>query len=285
MFKWFKKHFIPHEGNGHRPHFLERRNVFRLGALILFLELALFILPTANFARYSKEFGIGSVLPGVLSSLTNEERSKENLPILAENSLLVQAAQLKAEDMASKSYFAHTSPEGKAPWYWFNQVGYVYAFAGENLAVNFTDSEKVTEAWMNSPTHRANIVAGAYTEVGTGVATGTYKGYESIFVAQVYGRPLVKSQLVAGAGASNWQELLASPRNAVDVFLAVALGLVIAALLLNLFVRFEHRHPDLWKNALFMIIFILAVHLGNNYVASQSIETSFMAFSPEQAVE
>jgi hypothetical protein len=259
--------------------------MFQFGVFILFLELAFFVLPTTNFARYAKELNLGLVLPTVLSTLTNEVRAKEQLPTLTENPLLVKAAEMKAQDMAAKSYFAHVSPEGKSPWYWFDQAGYKYSFAGENLAVNFTDSEKVTEAWMNSPTHRANIVGGAYTEVGTGIATGTYKGHESVFVAQVYGRPLVKSQLVAAANISGWEQLLASPRNTIDIFLAVALAVVIGALLLNIFLKFENRHTDLLKNALFMIIFLLAIHMVNNYVSAKNFETTFMAFTPEGAIE
>ena len=41
--------------------------------------------------------------------------------------------------------------EGKTPWYWFGEVGYDFRFAGENLAVYFSDSVEVERAWMNSP--------------------------------------------------------------------------------------------------------------------------------------
>jgi hypothetical protein len=83
------------------------------------------------------------------------------------------------------------SPEGKQPWYWFGLVGYQYEYAGENLAVDFTDSKDVTLAWMNSPTHKANIMKNAYTEMGTGIATGTFNGNPTIFVAQVFGKPAI----------------------------------------------------------------------------------------------
>ena len=188
MKKWLKRHFIPHEDNGHRPEFLNSINIRQIAGVVLFFELILFILPHLNNTTYFNN--IGAVLPSVLSTLTNEERGKNNLPELAENPLLNLAAQRKAEDMASKSYFAHNSPDGKTSWYWFDQVGYQYSFAGENLAVNFSDSKDVTEAWMNSPTHKENIIRAGYTEVGTGVANGMYEGKETIFVAQMYGRPV-----------------------------------------------------------------------------------------------
>lgn len=197
MKKWLKRHFIPHEENGFRPHFLHGKNAKQLIGIILFFELILFVLPGLNFVRYFESLNLGAVIPGVLSSLTNVERVSKSLPELRVSEVLNEAARLKAEDMAAKSYFAHTSPEGITPWYWLERVGYSYVYAGENLAVNFVDSEDVTEAWMNSPTHRANIVHGAYTEVGTGVAVGTYQGHRTVFVAQVYGRPRTVNTSVA----------------------------------------------------------------------------------------
>lgn len=189
MFSWLKRHFIPHKGNDYKPHFLASHNTRHLLAMLLMTELLLFILPTVRFNSVYDTFNLSAVLPAVLTNLTNQERSQNNLGELKENQLLDQVAQMKAQDMASKGYFAHISPEGLTPWYFFDKVGYNYQFAGENLAINFTDSKDVTEAWMNSPTHRDNILKGAYTEVGTGVAEGMYQGQRAIFVAQEYGKP------------------------------------------------------------------------------------------------
>ncbi len=194
MFQWLQRHFIPHEGNDHRPHFLHSENARSIITIVLFFELIVFILPTFHFVGIARNSNLGSVLPVVLASLTNEERSENNLPELVVNPLLTEAATLKAQDMAAKSYFAHVSPEGKTPWYWFELVGYTYDYAGENLAVNFSDSKDVTDAWMNSPGHKANIVKANYKEMGTGVAFGTYKGQETIFVVQMYANPRVQNQ-------------------------------------------------------------------------------------------
>jgi hypothetical protein len=141
------------------------------------------------------EGGMAAVLPGVLSAFTNDERQAQNLQILKVNPILNKAAEMKANDMATNGYFAHTSPEGKTPWYWLEKVGYQYQYAGENLAVDFSDSKDVTDAWMKSLTHKANIVKGNYTEIGTGVASGMYEGRETIFVAQVYANPLPKTEV------------------------------------------------------------------------------------------
>ena len=278
MFKWLKKHFIPHEGNGHRPHFLEWRTLKVFITLLLFVELTVFIIPTLNFAGFAKTLNLSAVLPGALSTLTNEERAKVSLSQLAENPKLVRAAQLKAEDMATKSYFAHTSPEGKTPWYWFNLVGYNYSYAGENLAVNFSDSQDVTRAWMNSPTHNANIVGRNYKEIGTGVATGTYKGRESIFVAQVYGAPRGIALLNRAAPISAWERLMISPHQSFNMVLFALLILALAATLLNIFIKFDKQHADLIGNGILLSLVIVGIYLANGFIARNNFETSFIAF-------
>jgi len=72
-----------------------------------------------------------------LVDLTNRNRATFNLPPLKESPQLDAAAYLKALDMEKNGYFAHTSPTGITPWYWFDQVGYNYRYAGENLAIGF----------------------------------------------------------------------------------------------------------------------------------------------------
>lgn len=132
---------------------------------------------------------LASVISGVVAMLTNEARTNEHLAALTENELLTRGAQMKADDMAEKGYFAHVGPDGSPPWKWFTEAGYKYQYAGENLAVNFTESENVVTAWMNSPTHRANILRQEFTEIGIGIATGTHKGKKAVYVVQFFGKP------------------------------------------------------------------------------------------------
>jgi Cysteine-rich secretory protein family len=181
-----KNYFIPHAGNDHKPHSLRHKSVLTIFLLIIIIELGFFV---QIFIVFDKTNFLASVLPGVLTALTNDDRRDNSLSPLVENELLTKAAEAKAQDMAKNGYFAHTSPEGKTPWYWFDQAGYKYTYAGENLAVNFFDSEEVEQAWMNSPTHRANIVKENYTEIGIGIASGIYQGRNTVFVAQLFGKP------------------------------------------------------------------------------------------------
>ena len=130
------------------------------------------------------------VLPKVLVDYANDDRLALSYGTLKINSVLEKAAKLKANDMANRGYFAHDSPDGHTPWYWFDQVGYNYSYAGENLAVNFSDSVEVNQAWMSSPGHRDNILNNNFTEIGIATAEGIYQGRLTVFVVQLFGRPM-----------------------------------------------------------------------------------------------
>lgn len=134
-----------------------------------------------------------SVISAVLVDLANGDRASNNIGGLTVDPLLTEAAQAKANDMASKGYFAHISPQGLDSWYWFKEVGYNFEYAGENLAVDFSDSTDVNNAWLNSPSHRENIMNGHFTQIGIATAAGYYQGHPTVFVVQMFGSPAPKS--------------------------------------------------------------------------------------------
>jgi len=133
--------------------------------------------------------GQAAVITSTLVDLANIDRTDNKVGTLSVNPTLVAIAQAKANDMAAKSYFAHTSPDGHDPWYWFALGGYHFSYAGENLAIDFSDSADVEAAWMKSPTHRANLLNSHYTEIGIATAVGTYDGHTTTYVVQEFGTP------------------------------------------------------------------------------------------------
>ncbi len=149
----------------------------------------------------SRLFGV--IEASALTDGTNVARTANNLPALTENPLLQAAAQEKANDMATKGYFAHTSPTGITPWHWLTDVGYSFVYAGENLAVNFSDSQDVTTAWLNSPEHRANILDVNFTQIGIATAQGFYDGRPATYVVEFFGTPAVAVASIAQTGPSS----------------------------------------------------------------------------------
>lgn len=158
------------------------------------------IVPQSKLFSSSKGNVSGSVLAyatemsvsGLLSA-TNSQRTANGLGALSINSKLNSSAQSKAVDMKNRDYWAHTSPTGEEPWVFFDAAGYSYTKAGENLAYGFANSSDTVTGWMNSPSHRANMLDSQYTEVGFGYVNsdnfvGT--GPETIIVAH-YAKPTV----------------------------------------------------------------------------------------------
>ena len=117
----------------------------------------------------------------------NEARNNNGLKELRVSEKLTAVATAKVNDMVAHNYFAHTSPAGLTPWHWFEKIGYDYKYAGENLAINFTTAEAQQVAWMNSPTHRKNILNENYHEIGVAVAAGEVNGTLGIIAVQEFG--------------------------------------------------------------------------------------------------
>ena len=154
---------------------------------------------SVNFLPARLPAGQAGLLSAVVSStlveLSNENRRGQNLSALKQSPALSEAARLKAADMVLRGYFSHKDLEGNPPWHWFDKVGYEYKYAGENLALNFSESKEVMQAWLGSPAHRANILNSKYQEIGIGIAEGTYQGQKAIFIVQFFATP-TKAQAV-----------------------------------------------------------------------------------------
>ncbi len=269
---------------------------------ILCIEAIFFIAPKLLWNSQP-----GAILVSTLGDLTNIERGNSNLASLTVNPLLSKAAELKAHDMAANGYFAHTSPDGKTPWYWLDQVGYHYDYAGENLAINFTDTEQVTDAWMKSPTHKANIIKSQYTEMGSGIATGTYQGRESVFVVQVYSNPRFEEKeivatetdsekidafvnshedeqvLGAAIGDEKLNEenlkttIVSQKSKTFDMAVLISLYILAMGLIINIFLRWSTKHHVKVNNVLFISVLVLILVLfnmnfGNKEIYNDSVD-------------
>ena len=295
MRKRLRNHFIPHDGNDYKPIFVRERNLIGIGLLVVAIFGLAFSVKSLVIRNPDL---LSAVLTGVLVDLTNTNRLTEKLNPLAFSSVLASAAQLKANDMAEKSYFAHTSPEGKNPWYWFTQSGYGFLYAGENLAVNFVDSEDVVRAWMNSEGHRANILNDKFSEIGIAMASGLYNGRESIYVVQLFARPVPQvpvSKLkptatvpsvkviaedkmfiavknnddveVRGvesvnidvfAQASVVDKVIASPKMALEAIYLAIGGIVLLALLLFIWLKPKRMHT---KNVVYTLLLLVLISI------------------------
>jgi uncharacterized protein YkwD len=122
---------------------------------------------------------------------TNIERQKAGLKQLIKNEKLNKSASEKVDDMFTKQYFEHKSPDGKTAADLVDSLGYGFKIVGENLALGIFSTDKVlVQAWMDSPTHRANILNPKYTEMGASVGVAGYKGQRQWMAVQHFAKPI-----------------------------------------------------------------------------------------------
>lgn len=187
--KYFQKyiHFVfPHENNNYKAKLLHNKSI------VFYIFLTLIIQLLTGFVRNIQPQVLGyaaDISTEKILLLINQKRAGIGLiPLNLSENLSVAAAN-KAADMFDKNYWAHVSPTGTTPWKFFQDVNYDYLYAGENLAKDFDRSEEVVEAWMNSPSHRANILKPEYSDIGLAVVNGKLNGSETSLVVQEFGTP------------------------------------------------------------------------------------------------
>lgn len=114
-------------------------------------------------------------IESIILQRVNEERSKEGLTALTYSSTMRKYARIKSMDMGDRGYFEHRDPEGRLMSDIIKKDGITYKAWGENIAYigGMTDEAAIAERfvnnWMNSSSHRANILCDRFSEIGIGV--------------------------------------------------------------------------------------------------------------------
>jgi uncharacterized protein YkwD len=128
-----------------------------------------------------------------VACLVNWARRHEGRARLLRRSALRRAAELKGQRVVSCGQFSHT-PCGAPVTSGVDASGYRFAAFGENLfaGTGSVTPRQVVTAWLNSPTHRANMLSGRFRHVGAA--------------------PVRASGLLGGADAVVWTATFASPR-------------------------------------------------------------------------
>ena len=273
---------LPHEANEYKPHSLRHKSLAFYSVLVLVIKLAVGF---SFFAIYPSAAEFSTITTKRIVELTNKVRTEYNLESLEMSETLNQAAALKLADMLAGGYFAHHSPSGVTPWHWFGEVDYNYTFAGENLAMNFVEAEDTVQAWMDSPSHRDNIISKNYDEIGVAVGIGEIDGYETTVVVQLFGKRYFKvagqevfkpvaSQVETPAAREQTAEVeinkkaeqqevtleksksgwLFSLAKYGTKFFCIFLILIVINLLLTIFIRLEIQHKPIIFHSLLVII-------------------------------
>jgi hypothetical protein len=171
--------FVPNHKNHFRAHLLTKP------ALIIF-AIGIFLFNSFVPVNISAQNSSIAINVENLLNEHNKLRKEQNLGELKLNSNLMQSAQKKADAMLASDCWAHYCPNGKSPWDFFDEAGYNYVLAGENLAEGFYNINEVSSAWKNSKTHKDNILKGGYSEVGFGIAYGKFQNNSNNIIIVVH---------------------------------------------------------------------------------------------------
>lgn len=75
--------------------------------------------------------------------------------------------------MFNRDYFSHTTPDGKNIFTILNENGFGWQLAGENIyqcePAGFGSESAILNTWMASPSHRENLLNGAFHQAGIGI--------------------------------------------------------------------------------------------------------------------
>lgn len=119
-------------------------------------------------------------LAGQIYQRINDYRSANGLGVLGYDAKLQGTADIRAKESASS--FGHTRPDGSAA---VTAVTVDYTVAGENLiqvTKELASVDIIVETWLASPTHKANIVLGDFSQT----AIGIYESNGTLFISQIF---------------------------------------------------------------------------------------------------
>lgn len=274
---------IPYAGNDHKPHIIRHKSLHFYSAVILITKI---FLVASLFVIYPSVAQFSTITSNHILALVNNERQQRGLPALVLNVDLNKAAESKAQDMIVHNYFSHTSPDGVKPWVWFNQASYDYTYAGENLALNFVEAEDAFKAWLESPSHRDNIVNPRYQEMGLSVKIGEINNKQATIVVQLFGARLkggetsAETGRVAGEIATSASSGESGAEAAVVVaqenknfsllgyvvrsgrdFLAIIGVFILINLLISIFVRIKIQHKPIILHSIAVLVLVGLMYL------------------------
>jgi uncharacterized protein YkwD len=159
-----------------------------------------------------------------LHCLVNERRAEGGLGGVRFDSRLRTAAERHSQDMVTQGYFAHDAPSGQNFISRIVATGYTRRasswLVGENLVwgtATMSTPESMVQAWMDSPTHRANLLRGRFRDVGIAAVRGTpYDATDAdgITVSSEYGVRKDRKSGGRGARASKKKARAAKKRRA-----------------------------------------------------------------------
>ncbi|WP_307821949.1 CAP domain-containing protein [Streptomyces coffeae] len=123
--------------------------------------------PPADTSAPDKAGGREAAAEKQVLARVNKERAKVGCSPVTLDPKLSQLADDFSDDMSLRDFFDHVNPDGESPWERAERAGIV-DLGGENIARGQSTAKDVMDTWMDSSSHRANILNCEYTTMGVG---------------------------------------------------------------------------------------------------------------------
>jgi uncharacterized protein YkwD len=158
-----------------RSHPTVRRLPLAVAIAFLLGSMGVVATPASTFGWSAGTFSSASEQQ--LVALTNQARANAGRRALKVDSALTSIARWRSKDMITRDYFSHSiPPSGTSVFAVMSERGYCFNLAGENIGWNTYPDDVATvqiqQMFMNSPSHRDNILGRAWDVIGV----GAYKG-------------------------------------------------------------------------------------------------------------
>ncbi len=265
MFKFLRHLLLPHESNNHRARLLHPSSILTL--IAIFLGFQVFITQVSRSYPQILGYAAAQISPEEVIKLTNDQRLANGLQPVKMDPELNVAAAAKAADMFARDYWAHVSPIGTQPWYFITSAGYSYRYAGENLARDFSSPQSVVQAWMDSPSHRDNLLNSKYQDIGLAVVDGKLDGRETTLVVQMFGTKLSapsdigksSTTTISVQAAETKVTTTPAPVSPFDVSRAISivlLAIFVLVLIIDLFHLHRHKITRWTSSSLAHLLFM-----------------------------
>jgi uncharacterized protein YkwD len=169
----------------------------RARALLVVLAAMPIAVAPAVAGTHAHATSMSGLESGVLADV-NAVRHQHGLTPLRLSHALSAAARQHSFEMAARGYFSHSSANGSSfdrrIQRYYGLAGRRYWSVGENLLWSSPDvsAQGALQMWLNSPEHRANLLASRWREIGLSAvhvasAPGTYGGREVTIVTADFG--------------------------------------------------------------------------------------------------
>jgi hypothetical protein len=159
----------------------------------------------------SPVLGAETIKPGDIVLYINEQRMKSGVPPLRENEVLTRAAKMRVDVILRHQNFSHQDPyehiqlDTVLP-----MVQYPFRYASENIGMGDSSARAFVNGFMNSPSHKANLLNPELQETGVALVTGAYKQYWVNIAVQLFAIPATEEQYLGyrKEGIAQYKQLI-----------------------------------------------------------------------------